>query len=181
MEAALELPRGFSHPQFMRSRILDRYTPLDADGLAGILSERRDWKIVTDTKSDLGASLETLCEVLKRNGLACADRVIPQIYDPEADLETVERLGFRQVIFTIYLLRLEDREIVKIARANPHIVAVTMPPARANERMVRSLSKSGVHVYVHTVNGPAIEGRFRDGIWGVYTDSGCRESAMTGQ
>lgn len=174
METALGLPRGFSHSDFLRARIFERYAPLDADGLAGILSEKRDWKIVTDTKSELGPSLEVLCEALKRNGVACADRVIPQIYHPEADVKTVERLGFRQVIFTIYLRRLEDREIVKIARANPLIVAVTMPPARANERIVQSLSKSGVRVYVHTVNGPAIEGRFRDGIWGVYTDSGCR-------
>ena len=113
MESLFGLPKNFSHDDFMGTRIFDQYRPLDSDGIARLLSEKRDWKVVTDTKSDLRSSLEILCRSLARRGVSCADRVIPQIYYPETDLPIVEELGFRQVIFTIYLVRLEDREIVK--------------------------------------------------------------------
>lgn len=181
LESRFGLPRGFSHDEFMGTRIFGQYRPLDSDGIARLLSEKRDWKVVTDTKSDLGLSLEILCRSLARRGVPCTSRVIPQIYR-ETDLPIVERLGFRQVIFTIYLGRLEDREIVKIARAHPQIVAVTMPPPRANEAMVKALRNVGVRVYVHTVNGAAMSLQFRRGIWGVYTDDGCGsvEATSTG-
>jgi glycerophosphoryl diester phosphodiesterase len=173
MEQALGLSRDFTHDDFVRSRILGKYSPLDADRIAQLLVEKRDWRIVTDTKSSLGPSLEMLCRALSAKNVSCVDRVIPQVYRPETDLPIAERLGFHQVIFTIYLVHLEDREIVRIARANPVIVAVTMPPARANAAIVRALSNLGVRCYVHTVNGSGISAQFRRGIWGVYTDSGC--------
>jgi glycerophosphoryl diester phosphodiesterase len=181
MEAAFGLPGGFTHDDFMHTRILGSYTPLDSERIGQLLAENRDWKVVTDTKSDLRPSLEMLCAALKRKNVPCAERVIPQIYRPETDLSIAEQLGFRQVIFTIYLVRLEDREIVKIARADPRIVAVTMPPARATKEMVRALSHSGIRCYVHTVNGPGIARQFERGIWGVYTDSGCGDPAATSE
>lgn len=173
MESSFDLRRGFSHDEFMRTRIFRKFRPFDADGIARLLEEKRDWKVVTDTKSDLRSSLQMLCWSVARRGVSCTDRVIPQIYRPETDLPIVERLGFRQVIFTIYLVRLEDHQIVKIAREHPQIVAVTMPPPRANDAMVRALSDVGVRVYVHTVNGERIGKELARGIWGVYTDSGC--------
>jgi len=39
---------------------------------------------------------------------------------------------------------------------------------------VRDLSDAGLRVYVHSLNGPAIERRLREGIWGVSTNSECR-------
>lgn len=173
LEAAFDLPLGFAHDDFMRSRILGKYTPLDSDRIAQLLTEKADWTVVTDTKSDFRASLEVLCGSLKARNLSCAERVIPQVYRPRTELPAAEALGFRRVILTIYLGRSENREIVAIARANPEIVAVTMPPARATTEMVRSLEEAGVRCYVHTVNGEAILGHLERGIWGVYTDSGC--------
>ena len=173
MEAAFDLPKGFSHADFMRRKILGKYTPLDSDRIAQLLAERPDWKVVTDTKSDFRASLELLCASLRSRNVSCAERVIPQVYRPRTDLPTAEALGFRRVIFTIYLGRTENREIVGIARSNPEIVAVTMPPARATAETVRSLEEAGIRCYVHTVNGAAIQTQFERGVWGVYTDSGC--------
>jgi glycerophosphoryl diester phosphodiesterase len=173
METAFDLPIRFAHRDFMRSRILGRYTPLDSDRIARLLAEKPDWTVVTDTKSDFRASLELLCASLKARNVSCAERVIPQVYRPRTDLPTAEALGFRRVIFTIYLSRTENREIVAIARANREIVAVTMPPARATIETVRALEEAGVRCYVHTVNGAAIPRLLERGIWGVYTDSGC--------
>ena len=179
LEGALNLPRGFTHGDFMGIRIFGKYSPLDSERIAQLLDEKRDWRIVTDTKNELQRSLESLCTSLRRRDIDCADRVIPQIYRPEVDLPITKQLGFRQVIFTIYLVHLDDEEIIRIARRNPLVVAVTMPPARANEKVVRALSDAGVRVYAHVVNGPAIERQFRRGIWGVYTDSGCRSASPT--
>jgi hypothetical protein len=120
-----------------------------------------------------------LCAALKSKKVPCIERVIPQIYRPETDLAIARQLGFRQVIFTIYLVHLEDDEIVKIARADPRIVAVTMPPARATKEMIRALSNLGIRCFVHTVNGLEIARQFERGIWGVYTDSGCGDPVPT--
>jgi glycerophosphoryl diester phosphodiesterase len=175
MEDAFGLPGGFTHDEFMQRKILGQYTPLDSAKIAELLAEKSDWKVVTDTKNEFGAGLEDLCAALEARGVSCTERVIPQIYRPETDLPIVERLGFRNVIFTIYLLRLEDREIVKVARSHPSIVAVTMPPARATDEVIRRLSDAGIRIYVHTVNGPAIAHQLERGVWGVYTDSACGE------
>ena len=177
MEAAFGLPKGFTYDDFMHTRILGSYTPLDADRIGQLLAENRDWKVVTDTKGDLRSSLEMLCAALQRKNVRCTERVIPQIYRPETDLSIAKQLGFHQVIFTVYRTRLEDDEIVKIARADSRIVAVTMPPARATKEMVRALSDFGIRCYVHTVNGSGIARQFERGIWGVYTDSGCADLA----
>jgi glycerophosphoryl diester phosphodiesterase len=173
-EGALNLVRDFTHGDFMQIRIFGKYSPLDSERIAQLLEERRDWKIVTDTKNELRRSLESLCASLRRRDIDCADRVIPQIYRPEVDLPITKQLGFRQVIFTIYRGRLDDRNIVRLGRADPRVIAVTMPPARANPSMVRALSDAGIRTYVHTVNGEAIARQFRSGVWGVYTDTGCR-------
>ena len=156
----------------MGTRIFGKYRPLDSEGIAQLLREKPDWKVVTDTKSDLQSCLEILCRSLARRDVSCVDRVIPQIYRPETDLAAVRKLGFRQVIFTIYLGRLEDRRSCASARSDPRIVAVTMPAPRAKE-VVSSLSEAGIRCYVHTVNGSRIQAQFDRGVWGVYTDSGC--------
>jgi glycerophosphoryl diester phosphodiesterase len=173
LEAEMDLSPGFRYDEFMRKRIYGAYSPLDADRIARLLQEKSDWKVVTDTKSDLRRSLEMLCGSLRNSKVDCTDRVIPQIYDPATDLSVVKKLGFREVIFTIYLSRIDDEEIVRVARENPLIVAVTMPPARATLEMIRWLEKAGVRSYVHTVNGKAIPAQFDRGVWGVYTDFGC--------
>ncbi|HZI67123.1 MAG TPA: glycerophosphodiester phosphodiesterase family protein [Thermoanaerobaculia bacterium] len=180
MEAAFGLPQGFSRDEFMRTKIYGKYTPLDSDRIARLLAEKPDWKLVTDTKSDFRTSLELPCASLKSRNLSCAERVIPQVYRPRTDLPVAEALGFRQVIFTIYLGRTENREIVRVARSNPAIVAVTMPPARATPETVRSLHDLGIRCYVHTVNGPAIPRQFARGVWGVYTDVGCDDDPRPG-
>jgi glycerophosphoryl diester phosphodiesterase len=174
LEAEMGLSPGFRYDEFMRKRIYGAYSPIDADRIARLLRENADWKVVTDTKSGLRRSLEMLCGSLNNWKVACTDRVIPQIYDPATDLPVVKQLGFREVILTIYLSHFDDRQIVRAARKNPLIVAVTMPPARATREMIRSLEKAGVRCYVHTVNGKAIPVQFDRGVWGVYTDSGCR-------
>jgi glycerophosphoryl diester phosphodiesterase len=174
LEAEMGLSPGFGYDEFMRKRIYGAYSPVDADWIARLLREKSDWKVVTDTKSDLRSSLEMLCASLKNRKVDCTERVIPQIYDPATDLSVVKELGFRAVIFTIYLSHIDDDEVVRVARRNPLIVAVTMPPTRATLEMIRSLEKAGIRCYVHTINGQAISAQFDRGVWGVYTDSDCR-------
>lgn len=176
------LGRTFSHREFLDQRVAGRYTPLDADGIAALLDEERDWTLITDTKGDLERSLEALCASVERRGLSCVDRVIPQVYEPVPDLEVVEAMKFPRVIFTLYRTRLGDREIVRTVRSNRRIVAVTMPTARATGEMIASLSAAGALSYLHTVDGPeAIRRAFERHVWGVYTDWSCGDSPPPGQ
>ena len=166
----------FSHDEFMSRRVLGRYTPLDSDGIARLMDEKRDWKLVTDTKTELKETLEILCRSLEKRKVSCPDRVIPQIYGSSSDRQAVEKMSFPEVIFTIYRTSFGEAEIARVARSDRRIVAVTMPPARATPSLVAALGRAGVRCYVHTVNGPeAIRSVFDRGIWGVYTDSNCAE------
>ena len=166
--------RTLSHGDFMKQKVLGRYTPLDSDGIATLLEDKRDWKLVTDTKTDLREALEILCASLEKKKISCRDRVVPQIYGSSRDRQAVEKMGFREVIFTIYRTHLGEAEIVRVARSNNRIVAVTMPPARATPGMIEALSRSGIRCYVHTVNGSGAIGKLSErGIWGVYTDWNC--------
>ena len=167
-----------SHAGFMSQKVLGRYTPLDSDAIARLMEEKRDWKLVTDTKGTLPSSLTILCASLEKRNVPCRDRVIPQIYGSSEDRDAVEALGFREVIFTIYRTHLDDPDIARLARSDRRIVAVTMPPARATPWLVGELSASGVRCYVHTVNdSEAIRKVFERRIWGVYTDWGCGAAA----
>ena len=62
----------------------------------------------------------------------------------------------------------ETAEFVRKERVS----VVTMPPERANQSFLNTLTNLGARVYLHTINSPdEIKGWRKKGVWGFYTDS----------
>ncbi len=90
-------------------------------------------------------------------------RFIPQIYEPE-ELAPVRRLGFSDVILTVYRTRKTPNEINAFA-ATVDLYALTVPVGRAWRYRAPRL-------FVHTVNSPLRVVVLKlQGVDGVYTDT----------
>jgi glycerophosphoryl diester phosphodiesterase len=152
------------HARFMATPMRGGLTPVDAEHLAGWLARHPGVKIVTDIKGDNLLILARLIEAgLPRH------QIVPQIYS-RAELPAARRLGFDDVIYTLYRDTGAPMPEV-IAFAREHGIAVTIHTARASREMLGAFRAAGVPVYVHTINAPEQALRLRDwGAAGVYTD-----------
>ena len=174
-EARFGLSRGFTSQQFMATRLLGRYTPLDGPGLAALMKEKRDWYLIADVKTPLRPTLVELCDELAAHGVECRDRVLPQITHAE-ELAVTRSLGFTQVIFALYRLPLSAQTLrgaMAFASRNGDVLEVLIPLKWWKVLGPQVIGRSpAVPVYVHTVNDPAQErALFAQGVTGVYSDS----------
>jgi hypothetical protein len=137
-------------------------TPMDDEALFAWMRAHPDVRIVTDVKTNNLAALTLLARQTDLRG-----RFIPQIYEPE-ELNPVRRLGFSDVILTVYRTRKTPGEINAFVRASD-LYALTVPVGR--EWRYRA-----PRLFVHTVNSPLrVAVLALEGVDGVYTDtlSGC--------
>jgi glycerophosphoryl diester phosphodiesterase len=130
------------------------------------LSEHEDVYIITDVKTKNLAALKHISAtagILKK-------QFIPQIYNLN-EFAPVKRLGFKDIVLTLYRLNLSDEKIVEFAAAN-ELFAVTMPLEKAiSTSLAEELENKNVAVLVHTVNSFKIWEKLRQkGIEGIYTD-----------
>ncbi|MDO4750131.1 MAG: glycerophosphodiester phosphodiesterase family protein [Eubacteriales bacterium] len=155
---------------FGSSRIYGELTPLTLHSLNEWLEDTDGVYIILDCKDHL---METLAIIVERYP-ELTERLIPQIY-AEDQLEPVRALGFPRVIYTVYQLPWEDKldteQIAAFAKNNA-LTGVTFPvELTEQEGYVAALLESGIPLYVHTVNDPAvIQELLNMGITSVYTD-----------
>jgi glycerophosphoryl diester phosphodiesterase len=154
------------HAGFMASRMRGGLTPMDLDALLDWMRRHPDARVVTDVKDDNLPILAAIAAAAPH----LRDAFIPQIYAAD-QFDPVRRLGFRDVILTLYRSSMTDDEVVAFARgAQPW--GVTMPQARAlSGRLVERLAEVGIRVAVHTINAPEeSEAMQRRGVGLIYTD-----------
>lgn len=140
-------------------------TQLDFDQLVAWLSRHPDRYVITDIK---GNHIRGLSYMAKRaDHLA---RLIPQVHSNE-ELELASRLGFPNVILTLYGNRLTDAEILSLVRCH-RLAAVAMSVSRVtNGSLARELAAEGVCVYAHSVNHLPLFDYLRTlGVVGIYSD-----------
>jgi len=152
--------------QFLSQKILGRYTTLSIAGLIDWLNRHPSVKIVTDIKSH---NLKALAEIAYKYP-ASQQRFIPQIYK-FSEYDAVSKLGYKNIILTLYILRTSDFNILKFAAAH-HLFALTMPVRQAmRSTLALSLSELGIYVYANTVNDWETFRRLsKRKIRGIYTD-----------
>ncbi|MFL5090747.1 MAG: glycerophosphodiester phosphodiesterase family protein [Xanthobacteraceae bacterium] len=144
----------------------DRVTPLDLPALLEWLELHPAIQLITDTKDDNIRFMRALAPQLDGTMKA---RFIVQIYSPE-ELPEARRLGFDQIIFTLYKTSMGDAEVLAFARRE-RLFAVTMPGARARGDLAKRLAEHGTPVFAHTINtaGEAYA-LGNNGVTGIYTD-----------
>lgn len=160
-----DFPKKLSRNRFLRLKVHGELEVLDFDKLAGILDENPDIRIVTDTKEDCLEILACIAEQYP----GYADRFIPQIYDFD-QLSEVKRLGYRDVILTLYTMADPDPERIAAFAREQGLYAVTMPDYIAEKGICRRISSQGIIVYVHPVTAYEDARRFMSmGAFGVYS------------
>jgi glycerophosphoryl diester phosphodiesterase len=154
------------HAGFMASRMRGGLTPMDLEALLDWMRRHPDARVVTDVKDDNLAVLAAIAAAAPE----LRGAFVPQIYAPD-ELDPVRRLGFRNVILTLYRSALTDDEVIAFARGAA-LWAVTMPHDRTRAgRLVERLSEAGIRVAVHTLNAPEdAEALRRRGVSLLYTD-----------
>jgi glycerophosphoryl diester phosphodiesterase len=175
LEERWKLRKGFTHQEFMKQKIAGRFTPLDVEGLAGLMVAKKDWMLVSDVKSDLKPALEQLCQGLAAQGIDCRKRVIPQIYNLRDHIEITNALGFETVILTLYRIDADADKILAFVREHPTIRAITLPTVRAKKELFEQIAALGRPSYVHTIDSPKEIQSYRElGATGVYTNYQCK-------
>ncbi|MEM8557419.1 MAG: glycerophosphodiester phosphodiesterase family protein [Bacteroidota bacterium] len=143
------------------------YDNCDLERLRTWMAANEHIRLVTDVKGDNIAAL-----TLIREHVADAEqRVIPQVYRPNAFAE-VKRLGYEQVIWTLYRYDGTFDEVVAWTERFAEPFAVTMSKAWARTDLPHALARRGVPTYVHTVNMQEDKTAYLNevGITEVYTD-----------
>jgi glycerophosphoryl diester phosphodiesterase len=144
-----------------------RFTACTAAGLAAWLQTHPQVQIVTDIKSNNLAGLSLLATTYPE----IVAQIIPQIYDP-AEYEQVRKLGYRNIIWTLYRYTASNNIVLNIAD-RLDLFAITMPETRAATGLGSQLQAKGLPTYVHTINDPVLANKYRTtlGISELYTDT----------
>jgi len=134
--------------------------------LADWLRKALKVRVVSDIKRDN-------IKGLQRIGQQCGEirgQIIPQAYHFK-EYDQSSRLGYMDIILTLYASNYTDFEVVEFAKTH-RLFAVTMPVKRARTGLPTALKQLGIFVYAHTVNDPALEQELPEhGVDGFYTDS----------
>ncbi len=156
--------------EFRNARIYRNFTPLCLDDIVEFLYYYPDLYIVTDIKDDNLAGLVTIAEEYPD----FKNRFLVQTYD-ESEYDAVRELGFEYVVFTLYRLdwnsKTDWRALGKFAKSHP-LIGFTFSYELCDVRgYVEGMKKSGVPLFIHTVNGDEEQQKYFDmGIAGIYTD-----------
>ncbi len=163
-----------STADFLRHRCDGLFQTMTFRTLAKMADAHPGVYLVTDTKTPLRPSLDTVVRIVRSIDPGLVHRIIPQFYQPSQwrDIATIEAKDglFHTVIFTLYRTHLDDDGVVAVVRKR-RVPVVTMSRRRFNPSLLHRLRALGADVMVHTVNGrDLIEGYLKQGVRGVYTD-----------
>lgn len=156
--------------EFLETKIFWNFTPLWIGDVVDYLRENDGTYIVTDIKDDNIAGLTAIAQFAPD----MVNRFIPQIYSAD-EYDLVRELGFDYVIYTLYRLdwktKTNWRALGGFAATHP-LVGFTFAYELCDvEDFTDGMKKSGVPLFVHTVNDPEEQQKYFDmGIGGVYTD-----------
>ena len=156
--------------QFKKSKIFNKFTPLDIDDLMTIMEENEGTYLVTDIKDDNIAALELISSRYPH----MIDRIIPQAYNKE-EVPIIKELGYKNIILTFYNMPYDEvmktSDLVNFAKEN-NLFAFTFSYELANEWFINELKKANILILTHTINTIEEQEVYRGlGVHGFYTDN----------
>ena len=159
-----------AYDTFISSEIYWNFTPIDTSDVCDYLKNNPDSYIITDIKEHF----EEAVRILMTDCGEFSDRIIVQIYDTD-QYDAVRAIGFDNIILTLYMLPWEEKTdagyLTRFAEDHP-LVGFTFAAVLCDENgFLDAMKKSGVPLFVHTVNGEDEQKKYFDmGIDGIYTD-----------
>lgn len=163
----VEAWKVYSSEEFNNFKMVNGWHQLTLDSTIEYMEkEFKEMYLVTDSKQDNYLILDTLAN----NYPHMKDRIIPQVYNQE-EYHYAKKLGFKNVIYTLYMSSDTKEEIIEFCKQNDPF-AITMNTYWAYTDLPSELSKLGIYTYAHTINTEEEYKTLIDkGINGIYTDS----------
>lgn len=151
--------------QFLNLKTKTGLTQVSLEDVLKWVEEKGDAFIVTDVKDHNVKALGKIYTDFKK----CKKYIIPQVYNYH-EYDEVIRLGYSNIILTLYRMKIEPFELLNFSRNNSPF-AITMHWKVAQSGLAYYLHKNQTRVYAHTVNDINL---FRElkklGVFGIYTD-----------
>lgn len=158
-------PKVYTLDEFHKAKTFKNFTLLDMKSLYEWLLKHEDVYIVTDIKKD---NIRMLTHIKTRYP-GIQRQIIPQIYKLE-EYEPVRKLGYDNIILTLYCMDKPESEIVKFVGEN-ELFAVTMDEKQGFSALPNLLKENNTLSYVYTINDLATaENLKKNGVFGIYTD-----------
>ena len=164
--------QDYTYENFMRSKLLGKYTTLDIQGVSQLLRDYQDIWIITDTKYSDPESVQKIFSMIKTACAGNLNRIIPQIYN-QAMYQLVTAVdAFAGMIFTLYQLENWDAQTIADFCVANDIPMVTMWHYLLNPKVAQIFHDHQIKIGTHTVNDATVAGNLRQmGCDYFYTDN----------
>jgi len=168
LNGKFQLPGNIGIPteaRFLQLKMKRGLTQLNLKDLLNWARVKGDAFIVTDVKDANPRALRKIASDFNR----FTDLIIPQVYSFR-EYDEVRRLGYRDIILTLYRMKIDPYEVIRFAQTrSPY--AITMHWKVAQSGLAYYLWRNRIVVYVHTVNDMELFTALRKvGVFGIYTD-----------
>ena len=151
--------------EYLSNKIYGFLTPMSFDMLTDVLDEHPDVRIVTDCKEN---AVELLSLIARKYPHYIAN-IVPQIYD-YYQYEQVKRLGYEDIIFTLYTMNYMDYDRLLAFIKEKELLAVTGGVDYTYKEVAYRLAEDDVCVYMHPLNDfDDANALIEKGIYGVYS------------
>ena len=159
--------------EFKASKISGRYTPLTMTDLADLMARYPDAWVMTDIKVGKGAPRDNVLKSLRSavsGDPTSRSRIIVQAYE-EADWRYARKLGFDNIVYSLYHQKTQDwPEAIEFAAKN-NIRFVAMPKESVTTALVSQAQRKRIWVGVYTVNGESERILYENmGVTHLYSD-----------
>lgn len=157
--------RKYSFEEFKNFEMINGWHQLTLESVDRWFEQHSDAYLVTDIKERNVEALKRLKEEYPN----LAKNTIPQVYQL-SEYEEVKKLGYDNIILTLYIIRSTEDEIVSFVENN-ELFAVTMPVGRTKTDLLKRIKDNGTYVYAHTVNSlDEADELEKLGVSGFYSD-----------
>ena len=151
---------------FKNANMTNNLTQMTFDDVASWLKQHPDAYLITDTKKD---NKRFLKEIVPKSP-EIINNIIPQAMSFE-DYKLAKKLGYKNIILTLYQTYYNDYEILEFVEKN-NVFAVTMHQERGFSDLPEKLEEKGVYTWAFTVNDKDLMKELKNNnIDGFYTDS----------
>lgn len=158
--------KTYSYNQFKKFEMINGWHQLSLEDVINYMdTEFDEMYLITDTKNDN----KKLLSLIKDEYSYMQSRIIPQVYSQD-EYEYAKNLGYKNIIYTLYLSEDTKEEIIDFARREKPF-AITMSTSWAYTDLPLYLERLGVYTYCHTINDKSEYDFLKlNGIKGIYTD-----------
>lgn len=158
--------KTYSYNQFKKFEMINGWHQLSLEDVINYMdTDFNEMYLITDTKNDN----KKLLSLIKDEYSYMQSRIIPQVYSQD-EYEYAKSLGYKNIIYTLYLSEDTKEEIIDFARREKPF-AITMSTSWAYTDLPLYLERLGVYTYCHTINDKSEYDFLKlNGIKGIYTD-----------